>query len=210
VYFNRIAQSVVASLAMLFCAAPALATVSLTITDNDATPGSTIVGAGQTFNFTVNLVSTAEQTTGLDYYLTTPNGDGFFSIVDRNTAGSTFVDPLFFNDATVEGAPSNLLNPRNDHDLGALATATTNAGTHLVANFTMLVSAAAPNGIYTIQTTTAQPTEGWIDPSSGEHPFNSHGTFSISVPEPGAGAAAALVALGALVRRRRHGSRLIP
>jgi MYXO-CTERM domain-containing protein len=210
VFFNRIAQSVVASLVVLFCAAPALATVSLTITDNDATPGSTIVGAGQTFNFTVNLVSTAEQTTGLDYYLTTPNGDGFFSIVDRNTAGSTFVDPLFFNDTTVEGAPSNSLNPRNDHDLGALATATTNAGTHLVANFTMLVSAAAPNGIYTIQTTTALPTEGWIDPISEEHPFFSHGTFSISVPEPGAGTAAVLVALGALVRRRRRCSRLIP
>ena len=208
-YFNRISRSAVASLVVLLCAAPALATVSLTISQNDATPGSAVAGAGQTFSFTVNLVSTAEQTTGLDYYLTTPDGAGLFSIVDRNTAGSTFVDPLFFNDTIVEASPSNILNPRNGNDLGALATATTNASTHLVANFTMLVSAAAPNGIYTIQTTTAQPTEGWIDPSSGEHAFNSHGTFSVSVPEPGAGAAAALVALAAVIRRRRDG-RLIP
>ena len=207
-HFNRISRSVVASLALLLCAAaPALATVSLAITDGDATPGSTVAGAGQTFGFTVNLVSTAEQTDGLDYYLTTPDGSGWFSIFDRDTAGGKYNDPLYQSDTNVEASPNNILNPRNFYDLGGLATITQNAGTHLVAKYILTVNPATPNGIYTIRTTVAQPTEGWIDPQSGEHPFASHGTFTVSVPEPGGVAAAALLALGAAIRRRR---RLIP
>jgi hypothetical protein len=208
VHFNRISRSVVASFAMLLCAAtPALATVSLTISDGDATPASTVAGAGQTFSFAVNLVSTAEQTEGVDYYLTTPDGSGWFSIVDRNTAGGKYNDPLYFTDATVEGSPSNILNPRNDHDLGGLVTTTQNLGTHLVANYTLMVNAATPNGIYTIQTTVSQPNEGWIDPNSVEHPFASHGSFTVSVPEPSGVGGFALLALGAAIRR---GRRLIP
>jgi hypothetical protein len=211
VHIGRINRSGVvvalsATLVFAVAAAPALATVSLTISDNDATPASAVVGPGQTFKFTVNLVSTAEQTAGLDYYLTTPNGSGLISIVDRNTTGSTYVDPLFADDATVESPPSNILDPRNDHDLGALATGTNGAGTFLVAEFTMMVSASAPNGLYTIQTTTAQPSEGWIDPDSGEHPFTSHGLFTISVPEPASAAVAGILAAGAVIRRRRSAS----
>jgi hypothetical protein len=120
VYFNRICRSAVASLVVLLCAAPALATVSLTISQNDATPGSTVAGAGQTFSFTVNLVSTAEQTTGLDYYLTTPDGAGLFSIVDRNTptliyktrsfsrTGEYPLDSLWSNRDTIDIMPNGL------------------------------------------------------------------------------------------------------
>ena len=204
-YFHRISRSVVTLCAVLLCAAPALATVSLQITDNDATPGSTVVGAGQPFSFSVRLDSTSEQTAGLDYYLTTPDGAGLFTIVGRNTAGGMYNDPLYYTDTTVTTSPSNILNPRNLNDLGGLATNTLNAGNYLVANYTLMVSAAAPNGQYTIQTMVLNPAiEGWIDPLSGEHPFNSHGSFSVSVPEPAGVAAATLLALGAASRRRRH------
>jgi hypothetical protein len=203
---NQISKSVLRSFAasvaaLLCCAAPALATVSLAITDNDATPTSKVVGAGQTFSFTVNLVSTAEQTDGVDYYLTTPNGSGFFSITDRNTAGGMYNDPLYFTDTVVESSPSNILNPRNDNDLGGLATTTQGTGTKLVANYTLLVDAATPNGIYTINTT-SNPGEGWLDSSSVDHPFTSHGAFTVSVPEP-AGLALAMLAAAGLIHRRR-------
>ena len=210
--FNRISRSglAVASLAVLLCcAAPALATVSLTISDNDATPGFKLIGAGETLNFTVRLVATSEQVAGIDYYLTTPDGAGNFSISNRNTAGGMFNDPLYFTDITVATPPSSVLNPRNGNDLGGLATNTLNAGTHLVANYTILVDAATPNGTYTINTT-ANPNEGWIDGASGEHPFNSHGTFTIQVPEPATGLAlsTAACAAAALIRpRRRHAQR---
>jgi hypothetical protein len=214
---HSISRSFVASFAALLlllccCCAPALATVSLTISDNDATPTSAVVGAGNTFSFTVRLVSTSEQTAGVDYYLTTPDGSNRFSITDRNTAGGMYNDPLYFTDTTVEASPSSILNPRNDHDLGGLATSTLNAGTHLVASYTLLVDPATPNGIYTINTT-ANANEGWVDPSSGEHAFTSHGLFTVSVPEPAStGLTLALLAAG-VIRRRRHrrhpGARLI-
>jgi hypothetical protein len=192
----------IALVAMALCAARAQATVSLTISDNDATPGSTSAAGGGTFSFTVRLVSTAEQTTGLDYYLTSSDATGLFTLIDRNTAGGAFNDPLFFTDSTVEASPSNIFNPRNDHDLGGLATGTLNAGTYLVANYLIGVSASAPVGTYTFQTTVANANEGWIDPSSNEHPFNAHGTFSVFVPEP-SGFAVAALGLGCLIRRRR-------
>jgi MYXO-CTERM domain-containing protein len=202
-HLRSVNRSFVAALAVLLCCtAPALATVSLTISDNDATPNSAVVGAGNTFSFTVRLVSTSEQTAGIDYYLTTPDGSNRFSIVDRNTAGGMYNDPLYFTDTTVEASPSNLLNPRNDNDLGGLATSTLNAGTYLVANYTLLVDAATPNGIYTINTTVANANEGWIDPSSGEHPFTSHGAFTVSVPEP-SGLGLAMLVVAGLIRRRR-------
>jgi len=201
---NQFSKSVLLSFAaFLCCAAPAWATVSLTLSDTSGAPNSQVVGAGQTFSFTVNLVSTSEQTDGVDYYLTTPNGSGFFSITGRNTAGGMYNDPLYFSDTVVTSSPSNILNPRNDNDLGGLATTTQGAGTKLVANLTLLVDPATPNGIYTINTT-SNPGEGWLDPSSVDHPFTSHGAFTVSVPEPTTGLGLALLALSGCIRRRGH------
>ena len=202
-HLHRVSRIVVAaSLVLLFyAAAPALATVTLNISDNDASPTGAAVPQGANFSFTVRLVSTSEQVTGLDYYLTSPESAGVISIVDRNTVGGMFNDPLFFNDATVESSPSSLLNPRNDHDLGGLSTGTLGAGTYTVANFTLNVAPGAPDGFYTIQTV-SNPGEGWINGSSQEFPFDSHGTFTVFVPEPGALALFGL-ALPAVIRRRR-------
>jgi len=203
---NQISKSVLLSFAaLLCCAAPASATVSLTLSDTSGAPNSQVVGAGQTFSFTVNLVSTSEQTDGVDYYLTTPNGSGFFSITGRNTAGGMYNDPLYYTDTVVESSPSNILDPRNDNDLGGLATTPQGAGTKLVANYTLLVDAATPNGVYTINTT-SNPGEGWVGGTAGDNPFNSHGTFTVSVPEPATatGLSLAMLTLASLIRRRRR------
>jgi hypothetical protein len=101
--------------------ATASATVQLSITDGDSTPTAGSAPRGGTFSFTLNLISTAEQTTGLDYFLrdnTFVSGTPRFRISDRNITGSTYSDP-FFADAAVEAQPSSLLNPSNDNDLGA-------------------------------------------------------------------------------------------
>ena len=184
-------------------AATSLATVSLTISDTVAPTGSVTVAPGGTFTFTVRLVSTAEQTTGLDYYLTASTPD-IFTITDRNTAGGAYSDTLFFDDATVEATPSSILNPRNDHDLGGLSPVTRNAGTHTVATYTIAVSPTAPFDSYTIQTT-SNPGEGYIypTPTPGEAPFNSHGTFTVVIPEPSTLAMAA-IGLASLAGRRRR------
>ncbi len=203
---NRVSsRSVIALFVLLCCTAPVSATVSLTLSDNSGAPNSQVVGAGQSFSFTVNLVSTAETTEGVDYYLTSPNGSGYFRITDRNTAGGMYNDPLYFTDTVVESSPSNILDPRNDNDLGGLATTPQGTGTKLVANYTLLVDAATPNGVYTINTT-SNPGEGWVGGPAGDNPFNSHGTFTVSVPEP-AGLGLAMLAAAKLIRRRR---RLIP
>ena len=90
--------------AVMLCAAQALATVSTTLTQADATPTSTNAAPGTTFTFTASLVTTSEQITGADYYRTASDPGGWFTINDRNTAGSPFSDPLFFSDAIVEAS----------------------------------------------------------------------------------------------------------
>jgi hypothetical protein len=180
--------------------APALADVNLSIVNPTA-----INGNGD-FSFTVRLATTAgEQVKGVDYYLTS-NGSGLFSIVDRNTAGSPsgspFVDPLYYNDTIVESAPSSLLDPRNDHDLGGLATtATSGAGPFLLATFTLHANPSA-SGLYTFQTT-SNPGEGWLDTTPQDHPFNNHGSIQILVPEPAGLTLLSLTATAAVCRRRR-------
>ena len=182
-------------------AAPALADVNLSITN------PTPINASGNFSFTVRLSTTAgEQVKGVDYYLTTPNGSGLFNIVDRTTTGtpsnSPFVDPLYFNDTTVESAPSNLLDPRNDHDLGGLATiATSGAGPFLLATYTLHADPSA-SGLYTFQTT-ANPGEGWLDTTPQDHAFNNHGSIQIQVPEPAGVTLLTLASIGAACRRRR-------
>lgn len=202
---HRYTWIVVATLIVSAFSSIAAADVSLTISDNDATPGSGFIQPDGKFSFTVRMVVTgSDLVSGLDYYLTTPDLSGSFDIFDRNTAGGAFNDPLFFDDTTVEGSPSSILNPRNDHDLGGLSAGSKGAGTHLVAIYTLeRIGTPPPNGYFTIETT-SNANEGWIDPSSGEHMFTSHGSYTIFVPEPASGVGIAALALGAVSRRRRR------
>src|SRR4051812_39461514 len=71
------------------------ATVSLNLSDNDGTPTTGFVDTNRRFTVSLRLTSTAEQSTGVDYFLESTDGSGVFTIVDRNLAGSAYPDPFF-------------------------------------------------------------------------------------------------------------------
>lgn len=229
-----------ASSATLASAAPsAFAAVTLAMTDGDATPTSTTVAPGQSFQFTLNLVSTSEQSTGLDYYLqdtsyTTQRGP-IFRLLDRNTAAATYTDLLHqdtgdnntmgdITTAGVEDSNWSLLQPRNGFDsttfldLGASLSnilQPKGAGTWQVAVYTLSVSASTAPGSYVLQTF-SNPGQGYagaFNSTTGTTPsfdFNGHGTFTVNVVVPEPSGCAVLLAGAALgSRARRHRRRSV-
>lgn len=201
-------------------AVPARAAVSLALSDGDTTPTSRTVTPGSTFTITASLISTSEQVTGVDYYLQTSGAaSGKLSIVDRNVGASQFSDLIKADvgdngsNPGVEDANFRLLNPRNGLDLGASianVSSPLNAGTYLLASYTISVPSNLAGGSYTISTTSDAGT-GWVGaaPLFNESSFSQQGTFTITVsapttpvPEPVGGLALA-AAGGVLLRRRR-------
>src|SRR6266513_4827425 len=105
--------------ALIGCAAAtqASAGVVLNFLDNDGTPSGWLGAKGATFVLTLNI-SSSEATTGLDYYLRSLDGSGFFSISARDISTSSYHDPLN-TDVSVAASPNNALNPQSHLDLGA-------------------------------------------------------------------------------------------
>jgi hypothetical protein len=176
-------------LASLFVSAlPAalFAAVDLVWVDNDGTNAGWLGAKGATFQLTLNM-SSSEATTGLDYYLVSNNGSGFFTITARDFTTSPFSD-VYFTNTEVATAPKNALNPQTDLDLGGIVNNVNTAnvpGTYLVAKYTFVVSGATPLGTYTIQTV-SNPDSGWIgaSPNFNESAFNHHASYSITVAAP--------------------------
>src|SRR4051794_36170056 len=83
-------------LAMALAAVPAAgarASVTMIFDDGVGLPGKTdaAIAPGGTFNVSVYLNSTGEQTTGLNYYLTAPGaGSGHFKITNRVLTGAAY------------------------------------------------------------------------------------------------------------------------
>jgi hypothetical protein len=167
--------------------------VDLAWLDNDGTSSGWLGAKGATFQLTLNI-SSSEATTGLDYFLTTPDGfvggTPYFTLngtTGRDVTGTSYSDTYFTN-TQVQTAPANTLNPQTDLDLGATVNNVNNAnvpGTYLVAKYTFVVNAATPFGTYTIQTM-SNPGTGWIGqgPSFDESAFNHHASYSITVAAP--------------------------
>lgn len=157
-----------------------------------AAPGASIV-------ISLQLVSTTETTTSLDYWLTqfSGPGPGVFSITGRDFAGGDFPIPVWDNPVVItagdrfsnsaiaaagpDGVPDNLLGPQNGPDLAALCGATFNlAGTHQVATFTLTISLGALPGLYEIQTFD-YPLFGWVDENFVDHVFDAHAAIRVQV-----------------------------
>lgn len=170
---------------------------------------------GESFTVTLSLMGNAnEQITGIDYYwrLTelTGNLGGEILLTDRTIGASPFSD-TYFSDAAVEASPGNLLDPQNNHDLGASLAdinAPLNNGTWLVATYIFTLSQSATFGESATLATFSNPGQGWVGPGPDfeESSFDSQATVTITViPEP----STALLVGGALtlfvaVRRTRR------
>jgi hypothetical protein len=212
--FRRWRQGVLC-LAPLVVPLSAWGSVSLILTDKDATPGATSVTRGSTFAVSVMMKSstanTADQVTGVDYWLQAST-NGIFAIASRNTGASTGTAFPFTlaSDSDVVNVYGPALNPTNGGNLGG-ETADQNQpvfnNTFEVADYVISVSAAALPGTYTI-TTFDQPGYGYagIGPAFNESNFSSEGTFSVTVqtPEPAALTMLALAGLLTLTQRRRE------
>jgi hypothetical protein len=191
--FRHLRFFILASLTLHAAGSAVHGAVDLAWVDNDGTSSGWLGAKGATFQLTLNI-SSSEATTGLDYYLTTPDGFvgglPYFTLnatTGRDITGSSYSDTYFTN-TQVQTAPANTLNPQSDLDLGGTINNVNNAnvpGTYLVAKYTFVVNAATPFGTYTIQTT-SNPGTGWIGaaPNFDENPFNHHASYSITIAAP--------------------------
>jgi hypothetical protein len=139
----------------------------------------------------------------VDYYLTTPDGSNRFSITDRNTAGGMYNDPLYFTTPPLKPPPvaSSTRATTTTSAAWPPARSTPHASRRQLHAAGLIPR--PPNGS-TPSTPPPNANEGWVDPSSGEHAFTSHGLFTVNVPEPAStGLTLALLAAG-VIRRRRH------
>jgi PEP-CTERM motif-containing protein len=172
-------------------------------------PGASIV-------VSLQLVSTAETTTALTYWLAqfSGPGSGVFSITGRDRSGGDFnrggwgdtvvtsAGDSFSNSQSLglgqpDGVPDNLLSPRNGPSFGSIASGTSNPpGGHQVATFTLTISLGALPGLYEIRTFD-YPGNGYGDENFQDHDFDAHAAIRVEVvPEP---ATWLLVGLGLLV-----------
>ena len=170
--------------AALGCAAvPAQAAVNLSLFENATTPHSVNVTPGGTFSVTLNLVSTAEQLTGVDYYFNISGAaSGKFRLTGRDITGSPFSDLLKVNtgdngsNGGVLDSNFSLLTPLNSLDLGAAIgnvssalppNTGANPASYLLAKYTFALASDIPVGTYTLSTyyfagTEVEGTAKWI------------------------------------------------
>jgi hypothetical protein len=188
----------------------ALGTVILTMTNTNNGTVVASVGSGQTFPVTVNVVASGtgvnNTTTGIDYYFQQTSGpaSGLISIFSRDSTGSAYP---FLNTPPDDAVAGEMLNPRNDSDLGGGTTpagTVKSQGTFLAAKYLLLVDASAPAGTYVINTFSF-PNTGYSDSAQNDHQFDSQATFTVTVtPEPSTAMLLGAAAVGLGIRRRRR------
>jgi hypothetical protein len=193
------------TIALLAAASLSNAAVLVSITDNDGTPSVGAGDAGLPFTVNVTMTSTLEQTTGLTYFLqdTSFFGIPHFQIIGRDITGSPFSD-LTTDNGTVLAAASAVLDPSNNHDLGAglpNVNSPLGIGTFHVATLTILVLPGTPNGTYMIDLTPNSIAAG--PPPNFEEIQVQRFKYTVttpSIPEPAS--ASLLLVSGALAAAR--------
>ena len=206
--------------------APAQGAVNLGLFGSGSNPTSVSVSPGGTFSVTLNVSSTAEQLTGVDYYFSISGAAaGKVRLAGRDITGSPFSDTLKLDTGDNNQNPGildsnySLLSPQNGLDLGA-AVANVNSAlgpngganpaAYLLAKYTFTLDSTIPAGNYSLSTF-AYAGSGVVTqaPSFNEQSFSQQAAFSVVVtpvvgaPEPTG--MMALLGLGGLVlRRRRH------
>ena len=225
--FRRVsAAAVVAAAAITLTPVPARAAVNLSL--NSGGNSSIAVHPGSTFTVSLNVTSTSESLTGVDYYFTI-NGAaaGKVRLTGRDLTGSPFVDPNMINTGDNGSSPGvldanfSLLNPKNSLDLGATLTNVSvalppntgsNPSTYLLGKYTFSLDPNLAAGNYTLSTTSLSGSGAVTQaPFFSEQSFSQPATFSVivtpsvasGVPEP-TGAMALLGFGGMALRRRRR------
>lgn len=219
------AAAIVSLAASALAPVPAQAAVNLSIAGNGGASSVTLSHGGS-FSVTLNLTSTAESLTGVDYYFNiSSGGSGLVRLTGRDLTGSAFSDPNLVNTGDNASSPGvldanfSLLNPTNSLDLGATlsnvgvalpANTGSNPSSYLLGTYTFSVDPNTPPGNYTL-TTSSLPGSGVVTqaPNFSEQAFSQQGSFTIvvsplvgsGVPEPTG--VMALLGLGGLALRRR-------
>ncbi|MEO8302741.1 MAG: IPTL-CTERM sorting domain-containing protein [Betaproteobacteria bacterium] len=156
---NRIGQTLmVAALGALVSGGALAQTVvtRLVVAGGSATSVKVIPGATTSMDVRLDIVNAPLFGTGFRLTQTAPGTSGVISITGRSFVGSPFTDTTSgIPDSTVLFAPSNLLDPDNDDNLGRttvglVSIAPTTQNNVLAANLTFTIDAAAALGTYTI------------------------------------------------------------
>ena len=132
-------------------------TTRLVVAGGSATTATIAPGGSVSIDVRMDVVTAQLNGTGFTISQTSAAPNGFFSITGRSFVGSPFSDTSSgTSDAVVLAAPSNLLDPANDDNLGRQTVGlvgTAPVANMLAANLTLTASASTPPGTYTIAPT---------------------------------------------------------
>jgi hypothetical protein len=192
---EKMGRAFVALLAVLVCTVAGLSTASaqtalFSYNDNVGTPDAGTYTPGSSFTFAIDITfapgGSVANMVGLSYWFEqqNPNAPFYFAITNRDLSSSIFSFPQTANAQLTY--PQNM-TPQNVKDLGGSTQDLmgVGAGTYLVANLTISISAAAAPGTYVIENTTTGGKTSAISDDQGHTAPIPLATYTITVvPEP--------------------------
>jgi hypothetical protein len=192
---DKVGRRFVALIAALVCTVAGLSTASaqtalFSYNDNVGTPNAGTYTPGSSFTFAIDITfapgGNVANMAGLSYWFEqqNPNAPFYFGITNRDLSSSIFSFPQTTNAQLTY--PQNL-TPQNVKDLGGTTQdlSGVGAGTYLIANLTIAISASAAPGTYIIENTTTGGKTSSITDDQGHTFAIPQATYTITVvPEP--------------------------